>query len=203
MAALLGGSPAPAEPSAKLRRRILASVGVEQRSFGWAPFLAGATALCLCAALYFFGRERDFSQQLAALREQYRRQVIDLTHFQEMFAILNGPDTVVSSYGEKKPVPNGKVFLNPSMGVVLIASNLPQAPAGKAYEFWIIPKGKDAKPVRGGMFQSDSNGTAMHMERGPIDMSNTAALAVTMEVDTGVDAPTNTPVIVATVPALQ
>ena len=138
------------------------------------------------------------------MTERSRAQLIEINHLTEAFAILNGPDTVVSSFGEKKPTPKGKVFVNPSMGVLLIASNLPQAPAGKAYEFWFIPKAKGANPVRGGMFQSEGNGTAMHMERGPVDMSNTAAVAVTLEVDSGVDAPTSTPMIVAPVPqALQ
>jgi hypothetical protein len=54
------------------------------------------------------------------------------------------------------------------------------------------------------MFQSDSNGTVMHMEHGPVDTSNIGIVAVTLEVDTGVNAPTTTPMIVAPVaPALQ
>jgi hypothetical protein len=54
------------------------------------------------------------------------------------------------------------------------------------------------------MFQSESNGTVMHVERGAVDVNATAAVAVTLEVETGVDAPTNTPIIVAPVaPALQ
>lgn len=193
--ALLGGSAAPSAPSPKLRRRILASAGVEQRSFGWAPFLAGATALCLCAAVYFAGRERDFSNQVVALREQSRSQIIELNHLNEAFAILNGADTTVTSFGESQPKPKGRLFMNPSRGMLLIASNLPPAPSGKAYELWLIPKG--GKPVRAGMFQSESDGTAMHMERGAMDMKNTAAVAVTMEVEAGVDAPTSTPMIVA------
>src|ERR1035441_6799141 len=49
LVALLGTAAPPAVPSAGLRRRILASVGVEQRRFGWAPFLALALALSLFA----------------------------------------------------------------------------------------------------------------------------------------------------------
>ena len=40
--AVLGGTAQAAAPSPKLRRRILASVGVEERHFGWTPFLAVA-----------------------------------------------------------------------------------------------------------------------------------------------------------------
>src|ERR1017187_7803197 len=52
MASLLGSSVDPARPSPRLRRRILASVGHEQRRFGWAPFLAAAALLALFAAVY-------------------------------------------------------------------------------------------------------------------------------------------------------
>ena len=204
MAALLGGSAAPAAPSPKLRRRILASAGAEQRGFGWTAFLAGATAMCLAAAFYFGGREWDFSRQVRRLTGESRAQIIELTRLNEAFAILNGADTTVTSFGEKKPTPKGKLFCNPSMGVLLIASNLPQAPAGKAYELWFILKAKGASPVRAGMFQSASDGTAMHMLHSRVDLNTTAAVAVTMEVESGVDAPTNTPIIVAPIsPALQ
>jgi hypothetical protein len=53
------------------------------------------------------------------------------------------------------------------------------------------------------MFQPEGDGSVMHIEHAPVDATNTAAVAVTMEVDTGVDAPTSTPVIVAPLPALQ
>jgi anti-sigma-K factor RskA len=204
LTALLGGSPPPATPSPKLRRRILASVGVENRGFGWAPLLAGAAVMCLAAAIYFGGRERDFSHQVLKLTEQSRSQIIELTRLNEAFALMNGADTTVTSFGEKKPVPKGKLFYNPSRGALLIASNIPQAPAGKAYELWLIPKAKGASPVRAGMFQSESDGTVMHMMPGPIDANTTAAIAVTMEVEAGVDAPTGSILIVAPLaPALQ
>src|SRR5437660_1234476 len=66
--ALLGTTALAAAPSAGLRRRILASVGVEQRRFGWAPFLAAACAMALFAAVYFGGRERDLANELARVR---------------------------------------------------------------------------------------------------------------------------------------
>ena len=181
MAALLGGCSAPAAPSPKLRRRILASVGAEHRGFGWTPLLAGSTIMCLAAAFYFGGREWDFSRQVRRLTEESRAQIIELTRLNEAFALMNGADTTVTSFGEKKPTPKGKL-----------------------YELWLIPKAKGANPARAGMFQSQSDGTVMHMIRGPIDATTTAALAVTMEVDTGVDAPTGSILIFAPLaPALQ
>lgn len=204
MVALLGGSPTPAAPSPKLRRRILASVGGESRGFGWAPLLAATTALAVAAAVYFGGREADFSREVIRLTQQSRAQIIELTRLNEAFSLMNSGDTTVSTFGEKKPVPKGKLFYSPSKGALLIASSLPPAPAGKAYELWLIPKAKGGSPVRAGMFQSESDGTVIRMMPGPIDANTTAAIAVTLETEAGVDAPTTTPVIVAPLgPALQ
>ena len=77
--------------------------GVEQRRFGWAPFLGRATALSLFAAFYFGGaRARVRQRRLARLREQMRRQTIELTRLNEAFAILTGADTTVS-YLRRRP----------------------------------------------------------------------------------------------------
>src|SRR5947209_2571707 len=86
--ALLGATAMPAAPSAGLRRRILASAGGEQRRFGWAPFLAAALALALFAAVYFGGRERDLANELSRVREENRRQNMELTTVNQAFAIL-------------------------------------------------------------------------------------------------------------------
>ena len=204
LVALLGASPAAAAPSPKLRRRILASVGVEQRGFGWTPLLAGSTLMFLAAAIYFGGREWDFSQQVVRLTEQSRTQIIEITRLNEAFQLMNGADTTVTSFGQEQPKPKGKLFYNPWMGALLMASNLPQAPAGKAYEIWYVPKAKGASPVRGGMFQSQSDGTVMQLIHGPIDANTTAAVAVTMEMENGVDAPTSPILILAPLaPAVQ
>src|SRR5260370_16939267 len=140
--ALVGGAAPPAAPSAGLRRRILASVGVEQHRFGWAPFLAAALAFALFAAVYFGGRERDLGNELARLREQSSRQNIELSRVNQAFAILTGADTTVTTFGEGQPKPKGKVFVSPSHGVLLIAPNLQPAPAGKPYEISIIQASK-------------------------------------------------------------
>lgn len=195
IASFLGGTAPSMAPSPKLRRRILASVGFEQRRFGWAPFLAMATALSLVAAFYFSGREREFAGIANSLREQLGRQNVELTRLSEAFAILNGPDTTTVSFGPSRNAPpKGRVFMNPSKGVLLIASNLPPAPRGKKYEMWVIPKG--GNPVPAGLFQSEGDGTAMHIQRGPVDVSATGAVAVTLEDQAGALVPTP-PILIA------
>ena len=104
--------------------------------------------------------------------------------------------TTEASFGGVQPKPpQGKVFVNPSRGVLLIASNLPRTPADKIYEMWIIPKA--AKPVPAGLFQSQDDGNAMHVQPGMVDVSSTAAIAVTVENQAGADQPTTQPLIVA------
>ena len=173
------------------------TAAVEQRRFGWAPFLAAALAMALFAAVYFGGRERDLANELARVREHNRRQTIELTTVNQAFAILTGADTTVTTFGEGQPKPKGRVFVSPSQGVLLIANNLQPAPSGKAYEMWII---KDGKAKAAGMFQSAPDGSAMHMQRGPVE--NTDAVAVTLEHEAGADQPTSTPLFAAPIRAL-
>jgi anti-sigma-K factor RskA len=191
VASMIGAAAPPAAPSPKLRRRILASVGAEQRSFGLAPWLGLLAALALVGAFYFEARENSSLEELANVRNQMRQQAMDLTRLNEAMTILNGSDTKQVNFGAGA---KGKVFVNPASGVLLMAANLPPAPAGKAYEMWVIPKG--AKPIPAGMFQSQADGTAMHVHTGAVDI-NGVTIAVTLEDQAGAAQPTSTPLIVA------
>jgi anti-sigma-K factor RskA len=198
-AALLGASAPEAQPSVGLRRRILASVGAaEERRFGWAiwtPAIAVMAGL-LVAALYFGASSRRYENEAAGLRDELRIESADVVRLTEAFAVLAGPGTKEASFGGKEPrPPQGKVFVNPSRGVLLIASSLPRTPADKIYEMWIIRKG--AMPVPAGLFQSQPDGSAMHVRPGAVDMASAAAIAVTVENRAGADQPTTTPLIVA------
>src|SRR5579862_5665617 len=194
-AALLGASATEAQPSARLRQRILASVGSgERRSGGWLLWAAAVTAL-LVIAVYFGMTSRNYAQEAARLRDEFKSQTAEVARLTEAFAILSGPSTTEASFGGQQPrPPQGKVFVSPSRGVLLIASNLPRTSADKIYEMWIIRKG--AKPVPAGLFQSEADGTAMHVRPGTVDIASVAAIAVTVENQSGADQPTTQPLIV-------
>ena len=64
---------------------------------------------------------------------------------------------------------------------------------------WVIPKA--GKPVAAGMFQSNTDGSAMHVRPGTVDIQATGAIAVTVEDQAGADQPTTTPLIMAPVEA--
>ena len=182
--ALLGATAPPAQPSSQLRRRILASVGFQRRGSGW--FAAWAMAAALAAMfllLIFVARDRG-------------RYADEAVRARAALTILYAPGTVQASFGRPQTQPpRGTVFVNPSQGVLLIASNLSPTPVDKIYEMWLIPKG--AKPIPAGLFQSKRDGQAMHVRPGAVDLAATAAVAVTVENEAGANQPTTTPVIVA------
>jgi anti-sigma-K factor RskA len=182
--ALLGASAPPAQPSSQLRRRILASVGGEQRGASWFIVWAMAAAVAaLFLLLIFVARDRG-------------RYVNEAARARAALGILYAPGTVEASFGRPQTQPpRGTVFVNPSQGVLLIASNLFPTPADKIYEMWLIPKG--SKPISAGLFQSFRDGQALHVRPGAVDVAAIAAVAVTVENQAGADQPTTTPLIVA------
>jgi len=198
MAALGAGAPSAAPP-ARLRRRLVAAAGVPERHYGWPLAWAAAALLCFAAAVYFSGRERQFAEDSQRLRRELADRTTELRRLQEAFAILNAPGTTEVVFGAGQPAPPaGRVFVNASRGVMMVASHLPPAPAGKAYEMWIIPKGGAPRPA--GLFQAFADQTAIHVEPGAVDVAATAAVAVTLENDAGSPQPTSQPLIVAALP---
>jgi anti-sigma-K factor RskA len=195
--ALLGATAPPVQPPARLRQRVLAAVADQPaRRWHWAPVWIGIAAAAVIAALFFNARERRADAELARVQAESASRAQELARLNEALAILNQPDArqVVFGAGAPQP-PRGRVFLDPQRGVLLLASNLPPAPEGKAYEMWVIPK--SGNPAPAGLFQSATDGTALHVLSGPVDVTATGAIAVTLEPAGGVPQPTTKPVIVA------
>jgi hypothetical protein len=199
LVAALGTTAQAAAPPSRLRRRLLASVGVPERHYGWPVAWAAAALLFLSAAVYFSGRERQYAEESLRLRGQLGDQAAELRRSQEARAILSAPGTIEVAFGQDQPAqPAGRVFINPTLGAMLIASHLPPAPAGMTYEMWIIPKRGAPRPA--GLFQSRSDGTAMHVEPGAADVAATEAIAVTLQDEAGAPQPATEPSIVAPLP---
>lgn len=203
---LIGASVPAAEPPARLRKKVLAIAGGQKSSlWNWSPVWAAVAAGALIAAFVFNTRAHRAAEGLEQANAELRRvqsesaaQTRELARLNEAFAILNQPEAKQVVFGGAAPQPpRGRVFVDAKRGVLLLASNLPAAPSGKRYEMWIIPKAKGSKPVPAGMFQSDVDGTALHVQPGPVDLATTGIVAVTLEPFEGVPQPTSTPIIVA------
>ena len=184
-ALLLSQTPEVVPPS-RLRRRVLSSVGHQRAGWEWVAALAAACSLIV--ALWLSLEKRITDRELANARVTLQRTVAERDRLEQAFTFLNQPETRQVHFGEGQPAPpRGNFFLNPRMGVLLIASNLPALPAGKTYEMWVIPKGGAPRPA--GLFQSGPQGTAMHVLTGAVDPNVT--LAVTVEPEAGSAAPTS------------
>jgi anti-sigma-K factor RskA len=185
-------------PPARLKRRVLAGVGVQRMSWSWLAALAAACMLVV--ALWLSVQERTREAELAQTRHLLIQVSSQRDRLMQALSFLDDPATLPVSFGKGQPLPpHGNVFVHSKLGVLLIASNLPAAQAGKIYEMWVIPKGGAPRPA--GLFQSEG-GTAMHILSGPLDVGTLGAVAVTLEPEAGSAAPTTTPIIVAPVAGL-
>ncbi|MGH9665581.1 MAG: anti-sigma factor [Bryobacteraceae bacterium] len=177
------------EPPARLRKRVLSNIGVEPPRWSWAWTWAAASVALLIAALWFGAEDRRAEVELAHARQEVAGTQTALARVRQALQFLDEPETRQVGFGQGNPQPpRGNVFVNSRSGVLLIASNLPPAPAGKAYEMWVITK--DGAPKPAGLFQSDPNGSAFHLVPGPIDPSTTVAVAVSIEPEAGSVSPT-------------
>jgi anti-sigma-K factor RskA len=87
---------------------------------------------------------------------------------------------------------DGRLVVAPEGAAALVVRNLDPAPEGQTYQAWVI-EGK-APPRPAGLFEGgDRHDALMLDQRVPAN----AVVAVTVEQDGGVDAPTNQPVFSA------
>jgi Anti-sigma-K factor rskA len=185
-----------AAPSAGLKRRVMAAIGAPLADSTRSPW-TGVAALAAAAMLMFAVRtsmqERQTSSELADARKTIVQISGDRERMMQALSFLNQPETQQVGFGKDKPA-RGNIFVNPSRGVLLIASNLPPLMPGRIFEMWVIPKGGAPKPA--GLFLATDWGTAFHMLSGPQDLSSGDAIAVTVEPEAGSAAPTTTPLFV-------
>ncbi len=151
--------------------------------------------MMLALALWMGTQERERSNQLADARKTLLQVTGERDRLNQALNFLSDPETRPASFGKGlQAPPRGYVFVHPTLGVMLIASNLPAAGVGKTYEMWMIPKTGAPRPA--GLFQSDGM-RGLYILNGPLDLGALNAVAVTLEPAAGSAAPTTMPIIVA------
>jgi anti-sigma factor RsiW len=177
------------EPSADLRKRILADVRAEppqvvvpfeSRRRGAVPVLAAAAAIAAVIAIGIGLWASSLSSELDDTRAALERE-------RAAPGILADPGArTVALQGQGE----GRLVVGPDGKAVLVMNELDPAPAGKTYQLWIVPHGGAAK--RAGLFPggdgSDVVAVVGVVESGEI-------VAVTIEKAGGVDAPTTKPIV--------
>jgi anti-sigma-K factor RskA len=186
---ILAALPEPVEPSTGLRRRVLASVGLEPKSGSlWLGAFAALSACLLIGVVVLSMDNTRRKDELASVQSQLRQTVNDRSRIEDVLKFLNEPETeqVVFGKGQVQP-PRGRIFVNPR-GVALIVTNLPPPPPGKTYQMWLVPK--TGAPIPAGLFQSDAQGNALYLRNAPVNMGATKAIAVSIEPAAGSLTPT-------------
>jgi len=217
------------EPPADLRARIVAAAGGPATSGpaaaqgpnivpfappakpakpAWHSALPWAVAASLLLGLAYYrqaeqSRATDLASARATLAQLQSARRLDLAELDRLRPIadfLRQADTRVVTFGQSaQQPPKGRVLVNPSRGVLLMASNLPALPPGRTFQMWLIPKSGTPRPA--GLFQA-TGGNALHLQTGVVTASDATAVAVSIEPLEGSQAPTTTPIVVAPVPAL-
>jgi anti-sigma-K factor RskA len=103
--------------------------------------------------------------------------------------VLTAPDMrQVNLAGQPvAPGASGRAFLSRARGLVFTATDLPPLPPGRGYQLWVVTP---AAPVSVGMLQIDNTGRAAQAFPAPQTQDPIAAVAVTIEPEGGVPAPT-------------
>jgi anti-sigma-K factor RskA len=194
-----------AEPPAGLRERVLAAVAVTSQlppvtapdprrlnpraapwSSRWYPRLATAVAVVAVAVAAVLGGLQVATQhQLDSVQ----------AHSQQITAVLTAPDARIAS----APTTNGAtatvVVSRAERKIIFVSSGLPELPAAKAYELWLLgPAG--ARPA--GLLPPPSGGKTAPVLASGLETGD--KVGVTVEPSGGTSAPTTTPILVMTLP---
>ena len=182
--AAVGPSPAPA-----LRDRILDAARAEpqnvvaleeRRRSRLVPVLALGVAVAACAALALGLWGASVSSDLDDARSA-------LASERTAAAVLAQPVSEATLTGA-----SGRLVVGKDGQAVLVVSDVPPVPAGKTYQLWVID---DGHPAPAGHFAPGSGTLAIPVGG---SVGNGSVVAVTVEDDGGVAAPTGKPVIAST-----
>lgn len=187
----LAGTVPLVDPPKRLRARILALVEPQKQWTLLTKVLAFATALSVFFTVHIWLRHDEMHRVFDQAEARWHQQDSELTRMKETLALLEDPGAKEVTFGKGA---RGRVVISPKHGVAFSGQNMAALAPGKTYEMWIIPKG--GKPVPAGTFAPEPDGSALHLQSGPVDIASTAAVAVSIENEGGVASPTADQIII-------
>ena len=156
-------------------------------------FIALAVSLVL-----LWNRYNAMQQEMARMTDQLGQAEGELSRERERLALerqakelITAPETRITTLSGTEMATRARakfVYDRSSGRAMLMADDLPPAPAGKAYQLWFIAEGKP--PMPGHVFNTDSAGHAEMVEQLPEEARGATIFAVTLEPSNGVPAPT-------------
>ena len=174
-----------------------------RRSMGTTSKIAALAASLAFVALIIsliilWNRYNAMQHEIARLRDRLSQSQEELTLGRETLArerevgkLISAPDAHIASLAGTEMATNAraKFVLDRKTGrAMLMADELPPAPAGKTYQLWFIADGKS--PMPGRVFTPDATGHAEMHDEVPAEARNATIFAVTLEPQGGTTAPT-------------
>jgi anti-sigma-K factor RskA len=93
------------------------------------------------------------------------------------------------------PSASARAYWSRAHGLVFSGNNLPQLPAGRTYQLWVVTA---SAPISAGLLTPDAAGNVGGTFATPADIPAPVAMAVTIEPAGGVPAPTGEKFLVGT-----
>ena len=187
-AAFISSSVPMVEPPASLRGRIAASVNAatqvvvmpqKKRFSSLVPWLVAAACLATMAGAISYEQNMR-RNELAAMSASLSASDSEAQRMAQMLSILQAPGTKQVAFNvTQAQLPHGSFFIHAKLGVAMVVSHLPAAPQGWKYESWVVPKAGAPRPVES--FGINKSGVGVTVVQGPVDVSQWAALAVSLE----------------------
>ncbi|MGH9519554.1 MAG: anti-sigma factor [Terriglobales bacterium] len=172
-------------------------------NLGWSWTLGPAAIALGLLCLVLLGRVAGLSArgrvtetQLATAQRQTQAALAQNRNLRFAATLLADPATLSLPVRAVPTAPQGRAYLNPTRGAVIVASHLPPAPSGRTYEMWLLPG--HGNPLPAGVFQATAAGDAVHAIAQPLH--DIAGLAVSLEPAPGSSQPTGPIVLAAKLP---
>jgi hypothetical protein len=174
------------------RRREAREVKVSRRLFMFGTLAATlAVAALLLSLLMLWQRNTRLQNEIARLSATTEQTAQELARTRADRDLLAAPEAHTATLAGTNLAARARArltFDERTGRAMLMAADLPPAPAGKAYQLWFIAAGKP--PMPGSVFQTDARGHAEMHDIVPPEGRRAAIYAVTLEPASGVTAPT-------------
>ncbi|HMF56991.1 MAG TPA: anti-sigma factor [Pyrinomonadaceae bacterium] len=157
-------------------------------------------AALIIATVLLWRQNQRMKAEIAQLGENANRTQQELAREREIVEAVTGPDATFLRLAGTDAAPRARARLAYDQytgRAVLFAYDLPPAPPGKAYQLWFIAEGRP--PMPGRVFKTDPTGRAMLRDEVPANGRDAKIFAVTLEPESGVQAPTSKPYLITPV----
>ena len=201
----------PVQPRPAVREKLLAAIAPAAESAGPArtrtssvvSWLAAAASIALAGGLGMYSAELHNRVQDLEVRlrdaltraDNGDRLVADArkatSDAEQHVSVLSSPDLArIELKGQAiAPAASGRAYWSRSRGLVFTAADLPASPPGKTYQLWVLTA--QTPPISNGwLLKPDSSGRVDALFNTPVTMPQPVAIAISIEPEGGVPAPT-------------